>query len=75
MLSGRVSAHVDEGWRVDSQYYHVRIEQVLDSMVDAQADALPANRRCIAIYLNSYVIDGALLRPSFDEGIYTVDRY
>jgi hypothetical protein len=27
-------------------------------MVDAQADALPANRRCIAIYLNSYVIDG-----------------
>ncbi|KAG2132219.1 hypothetical protein BD769DRAFT_1449486 [Suillus cothurnatus] len=46
------------GWRVDSQYYHVRIEQVLNSMVDAQADALPANRRCIAIYLNSYVIDG-----------------
>ncbi|KAG2142763.1 uncharacterized protein EDB93DRAFT_603411 [Suillus bovinus] len=46
------------GWRVDSQYYHSRIEQVLNSMVYAQADALPENRRCIATYLDSYVIDG-----------------
>ncbi|KAG1807291.1 uncharacterized protein BJ212DRAFT_1387507 [Suillus subaureus] len=46
------------GWRVDSQYYHARIEQVLNSMVYAQEDVLPENRRCIATYLNSYVIDG-----------------
>ncbi|KAG0700969.1 hypothetical protein DFH29DRAFT_590627 [Suillus ampliporus] len=46
------------GWRVDGQYYHTRIEQVLNSMVYVQADALPENRRCIATYLNSYVIDG-----------------
>ncbi|KAG2055018.1 hypothetical protein BDR06DRAFT_353939 [Suillus hirtellus] len=45
------------GWRVDSQYYHARIEEVLNSMVYAQADVLPENRRCIATYLNSYVID------------------
>ncbi|KAG2028452.1 hypothetical protein BDR03DRAFT_1078773, partial [Suillus americanus] len=54
----RASPYVDEGWRVDSQYYHARIEQVLNSMVYAQADVLPENRRCIAMYLNSYVIDG-----------------
>ncbi|KIK36265.1 hypothetical protein CY34DRAFT_16507 [Suillus luteus UH-Slu-Lm8-n1] len=46
------------GWRVDSQYYHTRIEQVLNSMVYAQADVLPANRRCIAVYLDSSCIDG-----------------
>ncbi|KAG1762169.1 hypothetical protein EDD22DRAFT_823696 [Suillus occidentalis] len=46
------------GWRLDSQYYHTRIEQVLNSMVYAQADVLPENRGCIATYLNSYVIDG-----------------
>jgi hypothetical protein len=46
------------GWRVDSQYYHERIEQVLNSMIYAQADVLPENRRCIAVYLNSYVING-----------------
>ncbi|KIK36263.1 hypothetical protein CY34DRAFT_16505 [Suillus luteus UH-Slu-Lm8-n1] len=45
------------GWRVDSQYYHSRIEQVLNSMIYAQEDALPENRGCIAIYLNSYGID------------------
>ncbi|KAG1807600.1 hypothetical protein EV424DRAFT_1576209 [Suillus variegatus] len=45
------------GWRVDSQYYHARIEQVLNSMVYAQADVLPENRGCIATYLSSYVID------------------
>ncbi|KAG1762414.1 hypothetical protein EDD22DRAFT_847097 [Suillus occidentalis] len=44
------------GWRVDSQHYHTRIEQVLASMIDVQADALPENRRCIATYLN-YVVD------------------
>ncbi|KAG1897694.1 uncharacterized protein F5891DRAFT_514315 [Suillus fuscotomentosus] len=44
------------GWRVDSQYYHARIEQVLNSMVHAQADVLPVNRRCIALYLDSDVI-------------------
>lgn len=43
---------------MDSQFYHTRIEQVLNSMVYAQADVLPENRRCIATYLNSYVIDG-----------------
>ncbi|KAG1848911.1 hypothetical protein F4604DRAFT_1811966 [Suillus subluteus] len=46
------------GWRVDSQYYHARIEQVLNSMVYAQEDVLPENRRCISTYLDSYVIDG-----------------
>ncbi|KAG0695123.1 hypothetical protein DFH29DRAFT_1005721 [Suillus ampliporus] len=46
------------GWRVDSQYYHTRIEQVLDSMIYVQADALPENRGCMATYLDSYVIDG-----------------
>ncbi|KAG2091978.1 uncharacterized protein F5147DRAFT_722750 [Suillus discolor] len=45
------------GWRVDSQCYHVRIEQVLNSMIYAQADVLPENRRCIARYLNSRDID------------------
>ncbi|KAG1762167.1 hypothetical protein EDD22DRAFT_592398 [Suillus occidentalis] len=45
------------GWRVDSQYYHSRIEQVLNSMIYAQVDALPENRGCIAIYLSSYGID------------------
>ncbi|KAG1885952.1 hypothetical protein F4604DRAFT_1723791 [Suillus subluteus] len=43
------------GWRVDSQHYHTRIEQVLASMIDAQADALPENRGCIATYLNDVV--------------------
>ncbi|KAG2340096.1 hypothetical protein BDR05DRAFT_562246 [Suillus weaverae] len=43
------------GWRVDSQHYHTRIEQVLASMIDVQADALPENRRCIATYLNDVV--------------------
>ncbi|KAG1736403.1 uncharacterized protein EDB91DRAFT_1142299 [Suillus paluster] len=58
------------GWRVDSQYYHARIEQVLDSMVYVQADALPENRRCITTYLNSYVIDGIkrLVRSIADLG-------
>ncbi|KAG1863753.1 hypothetical protein F4604DRAFT_1040818 [Suillus subluteus] len=51
-------AYCAAGWRVDSQYYHERIEQVLDSMVDTQADVLPENRRCVATYLNSYVING-----------------
>ncbi|KAG1789590.1 uncharacterized protein HD556DRAFT_1446814 [Suillus plorans] len=46
------------GWRVDSQHYHTRIEQVLHSMVHAQADVLPVNRRCIALYLDSDVIQG-----------------
>lgn len=46
------------GWRVDSQHYHGRIEQVLNSMIYAQEDVLPENRRCVATYLNSYVIDG-----------------
>lgn len=54
----RALAYWAAGWRVDSQYYHARIEQVLNSMVYAQEDVLPANRRCIAMYLNSYVIDG-----------------
>ncbi|KAG1840325.1 hypothetical protein C8R48DRAFT_781802 [Suillus tomentosus] len=45
------------GWRVDSQYYHARIEQVLNSMIYAQADVLPENRRCIARYLDSRDID------------------
>ncbi|KAG1736416.1 uncharacterized protein EDB91DRAFT_1292002 [Suillus paluster] len=44
------------GWRVDSQYYHTQIEQILDSMINVQADALPENWRCIARYLNSYAI-------------------
>ncbi|KAG1836094.1 hypothetical protein DFJ58DRAFT_917787 [Suillus subalutaceus] len=49
-----------EPWvlRVDGQYYLTRIEQVMDSMVDAQADALLENRslrRCIMAYLNAYV--------------------
>ncbi|KAG1736414.1 uncharacterized protein EDB91DRAFT_1250037 [Suillus paluster] len=58
------------GWRVDSQYYHARIEQVLNSMVYVHADALPENRRCIATYLNSYVIDGIkrLVRSIADLG-------
>ncbi|KAG1849602.1 hypothetical protein C8R48DRAFT_778534 [Suillus tomentosus] len=43
------------GWRVDSQHYHTRIEQVLASMLDAQIDALPGNRRCIAAYLNDNI--------------------
>ncbi|KAG1807304.1 uncharacterized protein BJ212DRAFT_757953 [Suillus subaureus] len=60
------------GWRVDSQYYHERIEQVLNSMVYAQADVLPENRRCIATYLNSYVIDGSsVLLQSLDRRIQT----
>ncbi|KAG2091983.1 uncharacterized protein F5147DRAFT_779833 [Suillus discolor] len=47
------------GWRVDSQYYHARIEQVLNSMVHAQADVLPVNRRCIALHKTAH----AELRP------------
>ncbi|KAG1786678.1 uncharacterized protein HD556DRAFT_1017289 [Suillus plorans] len=43
------------GWRVDSQHYHTRIEQVLASMLDTQIDALPGNRRCIAMYLNDNI--------------------
>ncbi|KAG1890672.1 uncharacterized protein F5891DRAFT_1070787, partial [Suillus fuscotomentosus] len=46
------------GWRVDSQHYHTRIEQVLHSMVHAQADVLPVNGRCIALYLDSDAIQG-----------------
>ncbi|KAG1736406.1 uncharacterized protein EDB91DRAFT_504650 [Suillus paluster] len=46
------------GWRVDSQYYHTRIEQILDSMIYVQADALPENWRCIIRYLHSYPIRG-----------------
>jgi hypothetical protein len=46
------------GWRVDSKHYHTRIEQVLGSMVYAQADVLPENRRCVITYLNSYVVNG-----------------
>ncbi|KAG1800711.1 hypothetical protein EV424DRAFT_1331971, partial [Suillus variegatus] len=45
------------GKKVDSQYYHARIEQVLNSMIYAQADVLPENRGCIVTYLNSYVFD------------------
>lgn len=48
----RALAYWAAGWRVDSQHYHTRIEQVLASMIDVQADALPENRRCIATYLN-----------------------
>ncbi|KAG1788873.1 uncharacterized protein HD556DRAFT_1311787 [Suillus plorans] len=52
------SVYISKGWRVDSQHYHTRIEQVLHSMVHAQADVLPVNRRCIALYLDSDVIQG-----------------
>jgi hypothetical protein len=52
-----------QGWRVDCRYYSARIEQAIESMIRAQADALPENRRCIAIYLDSYTIDGLPLCP------------
>ncbi|KAG1738408.1 uncharacterized protein EDB91DRAFT_1138627 [Suillus paluster] len=63
------------GWRVDSQYYHTRIEQILDSMVYVQADALPENSGCIATYLNSYAIDGIkrLVRSLTEPGSEDLD--
>lgn len=51
-------AYSAAGWRVDNQYYHTRIEQVLNSMNGVRGDALPENRMCIATYLNSDAIDG-----------------
>lgn len=45
----------NEGWRVDSRYYQTHIEVVMESMVDAQRDALPENRLYIAEYLNTSI--------------------
>lgn len=63
------------GWRVDSQHYHARIEQVLNSMVYAQEDVLPENRRGIALYLDSYVINGVkrLVRSLAELGSENLD--
>ncbi|KAG1762172.1 hypothetical protein EDD22DRAFT_778740, partial [Suillus occidentalis] len=46
-------------WAAGEDQSHLQVElAVLNSMVYAQADVLPANRRCIAVYLDSSFIDG-----------------